>query len=115
MKRFVALAPAIHFSDRMLRRYSWQELREKEQALIRAADREQEKLYDGLGGHSRTVTSIVIGSKYVFTGSADWSIRKWDPTTYKCRGIFRGHVGTVWALDIGEAQLMSSTQTSYLP
>lgn len=44
-----------------------------------------------LKGHDDYINCVVIEDKYVLTGSADKTIRKWDMSTCDCVHVFRGH------------------------
>ncbi|KAK7069087.1 WD repeat-containing protein 86 [Halocaridina rubra] len=44
-----------------------------------------------LKGHTQYVTCIALTDEYVLTGSADCTIRKWDPTSCDCVAVYEGH------------------------
>ena len=48
-----------------------------------------------LEGHKDYITSLCINGNYVFSSSADKTIRKWDMSSCECVLILKGHDSTV--------------------
>ena len=42
-------------------------------------------------GHTAYITCVAVYDRYVYTGSADASIRKWDIATCECDFVYTGH------------------------
>ena len=61
-----------------------------------------------LEGHKDYITSLCIEGNYVFSSSADKTIRKWDMSTCECVLIFVGHESTVNKIVCGDDQFLFS-------
>ncbi|GBO35604.1 WD repeat-containing protein 86 [Araneus ventricosus] len=48
-----------------------------------------------LKGHSDYVSCLAFHEKFVLSGSADCTIRKWCLTTHECLFVFEGHTGRI--------------------
>ncbi|PRD27955.1 UNVERIFIED_CONTAM: WD repeat-containing protein 86 [Trichonephila clavipes] len=48
-----------------------------------------------LKGHTDYVSCLAFHDKYVLSGSADCSIRKWCLTTHECLFVFEGHTNRI--------------------
>lgn len=48
-----------------------------------------------LTGHENYISAVAVEEVFVFSGSADLTIRKWDMATCQCLVIFRGHRGRI--------------------
>lgn len=66
--------------------------------LIDSGVRKEFQKHSLMVGHTSTVTCIVAGSAYVFSGSMDHTIRKWSLTSLECLQTVRGHSGEVMSV-----------------
>ena len=46
-------------------------------------------------GHTEYITCAALHDIYVYTGSADATIRKWNIATCECDFIYKGHTGKI--------------------
>ena len=46
-------------------------------------------------GHSGYISAVAMQDLYVFTGSADCTIRKWDSATCECKFVYEGHTARI--------------------
>eukprot|EP01052_Picozoa_sp_SAG31_P004984 SAG31_NODE_213_length_20124_cov_17.709613_3_plen_2132_part_00 len=59
-----------------------------------------------LHGHEGKVTSVACSSSYVFTGSADRTVRQWDLLDCsKCVAVLRGHADTISAIAVDQPSM----------
>uniref|UniRef100_A0A7N0SW94 C3H1-type domain-containing protein n=1 Tax=Kalanchoe fedtschenkoi TaxID=63787 RepID=A0A7N0SW94_KALFE len=65
------------------------------------------KLIATLGGHSGAVLSLSTAKGLVYSGSADGSIRCWNPDTFRCSHKIEGHAGPVTSLAIRDTYIIS--------
>lgn len=64
-------------------------------------------------GHPASVTSLLMGSSeqgFLFSGSYDTTIRKWNLSTGSCQAIYHGHRKSVTSFDIFDNILVSGAQ-----
>ncbi|ELR24698.1 Fbox domain/WD domain, G-beta repeat-containing protein [Acanthamoeba castellanii str. Neff] len=81
-------------------RDSWQDLDQSgDEAGIKCTKR--------LTGHTDAVMSLQYDKDRIVTGSADNTIKVWDPVTGKCLATLQGHTGRVWSLQFEGNRLVS--------
>jgi len=51
--------------------------------------------------HDREVSSICLSSKYIFTGSADTTVKQWDIESGECVGYYAGNSLAITSLCAG--------------
>ena len=59
-------------------------------------------------GHKSYITCAAVFDTYVFTGSADATIKKWDLTSTKCMFTYKGHTSKIHKILVTK-DLMFST------
>lgn len=46
-------------------------------------------------GHGSYITCVAVHDRFVYTGSNDATIRKWDIATTECVQVYRGHTSRI--------------------
>lgn len=62
-----------------------------------------------LEGHTKSVLSLIVGAKRLFSGSADHTIRVWDTESLECVHVLNGHTGDVTAVLCWDHYLLSGS------
>ncbi|KVI11072.1 G-protein beta WD-40 repeat-containing protein [Cynara cardunculus var. scolymus] len=62
-----------------------------------------------LKGHTGAVLSLVVGAHKLFSGSADHTIRVWDPKSLECMHVLKGHTGDVTTVLCWDNYLLSGS------
>jgi len=65
-------------------------------------------------GHQGTITSIKLNSQYVFTASADRTIRIWDIKTGNCKLICCGHKSKVTDIVVQNNVLLAGAEDGFI-
>ncbi|KAJ9539505.1 hypothetical protein OSB04_032238 [Centaurea solstitialis] len=62
-----------------------------------------------LVGHTKSVLSLIVGAKRLFSGSADHTIRVWNTESLECLHVLHGHTGDVTAILCWDLYLLSGS------
>lgn len=72
-------------------------------------EEEREKCMGVLSGHKGYITCASVFDTYVFTGSADSTIKKWDLTSNKCMFTYQGHNSKIHKILVTKDLLFSTS------
>ncbi|XP_024993188.1 zinc finger CCCH domain-containing protein 48-like isoform X2 [Cynara cardunculus var. scolymus] len=62
-----------------------------------------------LVGHTKSVLSLIVGAKRLFSGSADQTIRVWDAESLECVHVLNGHTDDVTTVLCWDHYLLSGS------
>eukprot|EP00095_Tigriopus_kingsejongensis_P008984 maker-scaffold1944_size24254-snap-gene-0.5 protein:Tk08984 transcript:maker-scaffold1944_size24254-snap-gene-0.5-mRNA-1 annotation:"hypothetical protein CAPTEDRAFT_115707" len=75
---------------------------------------EEEEMYEDrclgvLEGHERYITCVSVLDHFVYTGSADGTIRKWDLISCECLFVYQGHNSKIHKLLVTQDLIFSTS------
>lgn len=82
--------------------------------LFSSSDPKTEKFLGHMKGHTDWITRFATYGDYLFTGSADTTLRAWDlkaisQSSIPCIGVFSGHTKPITAIEIFDDLLFSGS------